>query len=362
MLNDLLYMDQLRGTTTLCWNGDISADVGFVGEDGRHRCFVNDCQGNMRAVVKENGFLEEVDNYYPYGMPMLTEVVSGMYNQPYKYGGKELERQYGLNQYDFGARWYDPARPGTTTMDPLCERRPWESPYLWCGGNPVRYVDPTGLFSLENIDKNSHYPLIVVFPQQFVTDRVLKMDYEASHNAKIPMMLVENVADFADAMSSLSNDLNSETGAYAINSHGTNGSFSIGTDKISLKKTKYYKESDLTVLKQGLNRKKVFIEACNVASDGGEKLIEKFSLQTNSTVIAPTHPILAGYKYDGSNGLTRHPIVNSIVGLFGKNYSNEYKMSVKGAPAVSIFNLSIEKDAGFSWDKGNNSIIGRLFE
>ena len=47
--------------------------------------------------------------------------------QPYKYGGKELERQHGLNQYDFGARWYDPARPGTTTMDPLCERRPWES-------------------------------------------------------------------------------------------------------------------------------------------------------------------------------------------------------------------------------------------
>ncbi len=56
-----------------------------------------------------------------------------------------LERQHGLNQYDFGARWYDPARLGTTTMAPLCERRPWESPYLWCAGNPVRYVDPTGM-------------------------------------------------------------------------------------------------------------------------------------------------------------------------------------------------------------------------
>ncbi len=56
-----------------------------------------------------------------------------------------LERQHGLNQYDFGARWYDPARPGTTTMDPLCEQRPWESPYLWCAGNPVRYADPSGM-------------------------------------------------------------------------------------------------------------------------------------------------------------------------------------------------------------------------
>ncbi|MBR1551496.1 MAG: hypothetical protein IJ632_04165, partial [Muribaculaceae bacterium] len=90
------------------------------------------------------GTLEQVNSYYPGGMPMLTEVVYGD-AQPYKYTGKELERQHGLNQYDFGARWYDPARPGTTTMDPLCERRPWESPYLWCAGNPVKNIDPTGM-------------------------------------------------------------------------------------------------------------------------------------------------------------------------------------------------------------------------
>ena len=225
--------------------------------------------------------------YYPNGMRYLLF-----------HSNDTLERQHGLNQYDFGARRYDPARPGTTTMDPLAERRPWESPYLWCAGNPVRNIDPTGLFSFENIDKNSHYPLIVVFPQQFAIDRVLKMDYEASRKVK----------------------------------------------------------------KEGLTGKDVFIEACNVAVNGGEKLIEKFSSQTNSTVIAPTHPILAGYQYDGSNGLTRHPIVNSIVGLIRNNYSNEYKMSVKGASAVSVFNLSIDKDAGFSWDKGNKNIIKRLFE
>ena len=163
---------------------------------------------------------------------------------------------------DFGVRWYDPARPGTTTMDPLCERHPWESPYLWCAGNPVRNIDPTGLFSFENIDKNSHYPLIVVFPQQFAIDRVLKMDYEASHKANIPMMLVEE---------------------------------------------------------------------------------------------------LAGYKYDGSNGLKRHPIVNSIVGLLGKNYSNKYQMSVRGAPKISIFNLTIDKNKGIQWNNGNKNILKRWF-
>ena len=48
--------------------------------------------------------------HYPNGMRYL------LYHSKHT-----LERQHGLNQYDFGARWYDPARPGTTTMDPLCE-------------------------------------------------------------------------------------------------------------------------------------------------------------------------------------------------------------------------------------------------
>ncbi|GEM_PF-2467454 len=72
--------------------------------------------------------------YYPNGMRYLLY-----------HSNHTLERQHGLNQYDFGARWYDPARPGTTTPDPLCEQRPWESPYLWCADNSVRNIDPTGM-------------------------------------------------------------------------------------------------------------------------------------------------------------------------------------------------------------------------
>ena len=118
---------------------------------------------------------------------------------------------------------------------------------------------------------------------------------------------------------------------------------------------------DFGLLKEGLTGKDVFIEACNVAANREDKIIEKFSAQTNSTVIAPMHPILAGYRYDGSNGLTRHPIVNSIVGLLGKNYSNEYQMSVRGAPKISIFNLTIDKNKGIQWNNGNKNILKRWF-
>ena len=39
--------------------------------------------------------------------------------QPYKYTGKELDRENGLDTYDFEARCYDPALATTWQQDPL---------------------------------------------------------------------------------------------------------------------------------------------------------------------------------------------------------------------------------------------------
>ena len=64
--------------------------------------------------------------------------------QRYKYSGKELDRMHGLNLYDYGARQYDAALGQFTTMDPLAEKYYNVSPYAYCAGNPVMYVDPDG--------------------------------------------------------------------------------------------------------------------------------------------------------------------------------------------------------------------------
>jgi len=50
-----------------------------------------------------------------------------------------------LDSYDFLARTYDPILARFTTMDPLCEKYYSISPYAYCGNNPVRYIDPTGM-------------------------------------------------------------------------------------------------------------------------------------------------------------------------------------------------------------------------
>jgi hypothetical protein len=51
----------------------------------------------------------------------------------------------GLNYYDFHARWMDNAVPGFISPDPLAENHYYESPYAYCGGNPVSRTAPRGL-------------------------------------------------------------------------------------------------------------------------------------------------------------------------------------------------------------------------
>ena len=109
--------------------------------DGSFHYHITDYQGNIRAVIDEDGTLEEVNNYYPYG-GLMGAGVMGV--QPYKYGAKELDRENGLDLYDSKARFYDSMIGRTISQDPLAEKYSGVSPYLWCAGNPIRNIDEGG--------------------------------------------------------------------------------------------------------------------------------------------------------------------------------------------------------------------------
>jgi len=66
-------------------------------------------------------------------------------SQSRKYNNKEFIEMHGYDTYDYGGRWYDPAVGGWSSVDPLAEKYPWCSPYVYCNNNPVKYIDPTGL-------------------------------------------------------------------------------------------------------------------------------------------------------------------------------------------------------------------------
>lgn len=103
--------------------------------------------GDRVTVIDQNGALKEINNYYPYGGLMGAASVGV---QPNKYGSKELDRENGIDWYDFEARYQDPMLPMFTTQDPLAEQTPSISPYAYCAGNPIRYIDPSGMLWLKS--------------------------------------------------------------------------------------------------------------------------------------------------------------------------------------------------------------------
>lgn len=93
----------------------------------------------------------EENNYYPFGMKHKgynNSSTSGGYK--YKYNGKELQDELGLNMYDYGARNYDPALGRWMNIDPLAETSRRFSPFAYALNNPVYFIDPDGMQATYN--------------------------------------------------------------------------------------------------------------------------------------------------------------------------------------------------------------------
>lgn len=120
--------------------------------------------GNNRVSygLDENGRLAilEENNYYPFGLrhanynmdaktyykfqepgspttPKVSMLPCTDCPYKYKYNGKELQDELGLNVYAYGWRDYDPAIGRWNVVDPLSEKYTTTSPYAFVQNNPM---------------------------------------------------------------------------------------------------------------------------------------------------------------------------------------------------------------------------------
>ena len=135
----------------------ISTPQGRIRQSGSnwvYDYFLKDHLGNVRVVLQSNGTVLEVNAYYPYGkiIPGLSKTNITAPNN-YKYNGKELQTELGLDWLNYGARMLSNRElPVWLTIDPLAELRPHESPYSAFGNNPIRNVDPDGRYWVNSSD------------------------------------------------------------------------------------------------------------------------------------------------------------------------------------------------------------------
>ncbi len=78
----------------------------------------------------------------PFGETFAEQQILGKYENPYKFNAKELDSETG--NYYYGARYYNPRLSIWYGVDPLAEKNPDMSPYVYCADNPIFYTDPDG--------------------------------------------------------------------------------------------------------------------------------------------------------------------------------------------------------------------------
>lgn len=119
----------------------ILVDGGYI-ENSVYYYYLNDHLGNNRMVAKSDGTVVQTNHYYPFGMSFAEGIQNS--NQPFKYNGKELDTERGLNLYDYVARCMDAALGRFTIVDPLAEKYYSWSTYVYCANNPIKFIDPDG--------------------------------------------------------------------------------------------------------------------------------------------------------------------------------------------------------------------------
>jgi RHS repeat-associated protein len=109
---------------------------------------IKDHLGNTRVMFSQTGEVLQDQSYYPFGMSMgaaLTyDMPSNLPDNMYLYNGKELQMDFDLGWYDYGARFYDPTIGRWNVPDPLAENHFDLNPYNYVMNNPLIYIDPYG--------------------------------------------------------------------------------------------------------------------------------------------------------------------------------------------------------------------------
>ena len=111
--------------------------------------YITDHLGSTRVITDNNGSVVERDDYYPFGGQLAISTYPQLSVNRFKFNGKELQTTGNTGFLDYGARMYDDVIGRWGVVDPKAADAPGWSPYKAFFNNPLRFIDPYGLFEIE---------------------------------------------------------------------------------------------------------------------------------------------------------------------------------------------------------------------
>lgn len=144
-LGSLIYKKSSAGIQLETANFD-NGVIRAVGSNNAQEInyYLIDHLGSVRVIVDGNGVVKERNDYYPFGAKHARSDFPQSTSNRYKYNGKEKQETGDLDYLDYGARMYDSGLGKWFCIDPKSEDYYSQSCYLYCNGNPVRFIDPNG--------------------------------------------------------------------------------------------------------------------------------------------------------------------------------------------------------------------------
>ncbi len=94
----------------------------------------------MAAVTSSSGSVTNSYTYDPFGVTTETKATLTNVFNPWRYTGQYQDASTGM--YKVGARYYQPELGRWTQQDPSGQE---ENAYLYVAGNPINFIDPSGL-------------------------------------------------------------------------------------------------------------------------------------------------------------------------------------------------------------------------
>ena len=90
--------------------------------------------------------------YLPWGEDFVNQR-TGSFSSMFTFSAKEKDAETGYSY--FGARYYSSDLSVWLSVDPMSDKYPYQSGYVYCGNNPIKVIDPNGEDEWE-VNKSGH--------------------------------------------------------------------------------------------------------------------------------------------------------------------------------------------------------------